>query len=227
MINVQINEQCFQSSDDFPLHGGHPGHPQRHGNVSEEPPPRPDQCAGPPHLLLGLRLPRLHHGQRVLHHLHHHREIHRGLLPPHISGGTRDLNGLKPREKYKELFKARVVTKGQKKILCSYLAPVLVMAVILNIPKMVSLAKLLFSQVKEFKHINSQSREMKHFQENMVGMELYLQINILYQVFHPLVTCCIFPLVTLTVLNLKIAKGKTVCSLMRLISIVTKLDYHK
>ena len=100
------------------------------------------------------------------------------------------------------------------------------MAVILNIPKMVSLAKLLFSQVKEFKHINSQSREMKHFQENMVGMELYLQINILYQVFHPLVTCCIFPLVTLTVLNLKIAKGKTVCSLMRLIFIVTKLDYH-
>ena len=125
------------------------------------------------------------------------------------------------------MFKARVVTKGQKKILCSYLAPVLVMAVILNIPKMVSLAKLLFSQVKEFKHINSQSREMKHFQENMVGMELYLQINILYQVFHPLVTCCIFPLVTLTVLNLKIAKGKTVCSLMRLIFIVTKLDYHK
>ena len=41
-------------------------------------------------------------------------------------------------------------------------------------------------------------------------MELYLQINILYQVFHPLVTCCIFPLVTLTVLNLKIVKGKTV-----------------
>ena len=42
---------------------------------------------------------------------------------------------------------ARVVTKGQKKILCSYLGPVLVMAVILNIPKMVSLAELLFSQV--------------------------------------------------------------------------------
>ena len=49
----------------------------------------------------------------------------------------------------------------------------------------------------------------KYFQENLVGQELYLQINILYQVFHPLVTCCIFPLVTLTVLNLKIVKGKT------------------
>ena len=48
----------------------------------------------------------------------------------------------------KSCLQARVVTKGQKKILCSYLLPVLVMAVILNIPKMVSLAKLLFSQVK-------------------------------------------------------------------------------
>ena len=45
-----------------------------------------------------------------------------------------------------------MVTKGQKKILCTYLVPVLVMAVILNIPKMVSLAKLLFSQVQQLIH---------------------------------------------------------------------------
>ena len=56
-------------------------------------------------------------------------------------------------------------------------------------------------------------------------MELYLQINILYQVFHPLVTCCIFPLVILTVLNLKIAKGKIYFGLMRQLFLVTKLDY--
>ena len=47
-------------------------------------------------------------------------------------------------------------------------------------------------------------------------MELYLQINILYQVFHPLLTCCIFPLVTLTLLNLKIAKGKIVFALIEM-----------
>ena len=46
-------------------------------------------------------------------------------------------------------IQARVVTKGQKKILCSYLVPVLVMAVILNVPKIVGLAQLLFSQVRE------------------------------------------------------------------------------
>ena len=52
-------------------------------------------------------------------------------------------------------YQARVVTKGQKKILCSYLVPGLVMAIILNIPKMVSLAKLLFSQVQHSPALSS------------------------------------------------------------------------
>ena len=61
-------------------------------------------------------------------------------------------------------------------------------------------------------------------------MEVFLQINILYQVFHPLVTCCIFPLVTLTVLNLKIAKGKILFGLIfspsdrfRILSYISKI----
>ena len=84
-------------------------------------------------------------------------------------------------------YQARVAEKGPILILCSYIIPAILGAVLLNIPKILSIG--------DFFHIDSMSPAIKN---------TYIKVAITYQVIHPLTTTCIIPILVLSILNTKI-----------------------
>ena len=84
-------------------------------------------------------------------------------------------------------YQARVVEKGSRWILWSYIIPCTLAAAFFNVPKIVQLSAL----------VNIHS--LSPIQRNM-----YIKFGIIYQVFHPLFTTCIIPILILSVLNYKI-----------------------
>ena len=84
-------------------------------------------------------------------------------------------------------YKIRLVKKGPRSILFRYLLPVLCCAITLNIPKMLQLLKILPMIPRNHE-------------------EMSIKAGIFYQVFHPVLTTCLAPIVILIVLNYKIVR---------------------
>ena len=84
-------------------------------------------------------------------------------------------------------YQARVAKKGSALILCSYIIPAILIAVLLNTPKILSIG--------DYFPLESMSPVMQH---------TYIQLSITYQVIHPLTTTCIVPIIVLSILNIKI-----------------------
>ena len=84
-------------------------------------------------------------------------------------------------------YQARVAKKGPFHIFYSYIFPAVFCALILNIPKILSIANVV--------NIDDMSPDMK---------SNYIRSSITYQIIHPLTTTCIIPIIVLTVLNIKI-----------------------
>ena len=87
-------------------------------------------------------------------------------------------------------YQTRVAERGHWWILSSYTIPVAFSAIILNIPKLLHLIKADF--VKDmFRH----------------HIAAYIKFGIIYQVFHPLSTTCLIPIIVLCFLNYRIFIG--------------------
>ena len=71
-------------------------------------------------------------------------------------------------------------------ILTSYLTPVIIAAIILNLPKILHISGLLTTMVSDAKMI--------------------MRVGIIYQVFHPTTTTCIIPLIIIIIINIKIVQ---------------------
>ena len=84
-------------------------------------------------------------------------------------------------------YQARVAEKGPFRIMCSYIIPAVLGAVLLNIPKIISIGN--------FFNLNEMSSDMK---------AIYIKGSIIYQMLHPLTTTCIIPIIVLAILNIKI-----------------------
>jgi hypothetical protein len=87
-------------------------------------------------------------------------------------------------------YQTRVVERGHWWILSSYIMPVMLIAIILNIPKLLHLAKMDF--VKNI---------FRHQRGN------YIKYGIISQLFHPLSTTCLLPIYVLCSLNYRIFIG--------------------
>ena len=87
-------------------------------------------------------------------------------------------------------YQARVAEKGHCRILSSYIIPVILIAIVLNTPKILSIG--------EFISINDISPDYKN---------IFIKVCIISQVFHPLTTTCLVPIILLSVLNYKIHHG--------------------
>ena len=87
-------------------------------------------------------------------------------------------------------YQARVAVKGHCRILSSYIIPAILIAIILNIPKILNIGKLF--------NIQEISPNYKN---------IYIKVSIISQVFHPLTTTFLIPIILLTFLNYKIVLG--------------------
>ena len=87
-------------------------------------------------------------------------------------------------------YQARMAQKGHSWILITYISPVILISICLNTPKLLNLSNIL--------SLNSIPLEHHH---------LYIKLSIMMQVFHPLLTTCIIPIIILIILNYKIYSG--------------------
>ena len=87
-------------------------------------------------------------------------------------------------------YQTRLVERGHWRILSSYIMPVMLIAIMLNIPKLLNLAKMEF--VKNM---------FRHHRGN------YIKFGIISQLFHPLSTTCLLPIIVLCILNYRIFLG--------------------
>ena len=99
-------------------------------------------------------------------------------------------------------YHTRVVERGHWRILSSYIMPDMLTAIMLNIPKLLHLAKM--DLVKNI---------FRHQRGN------YIKFGIIFQLFHPLSTTCLLPIIVLGFLNYKIFLGSK-----RIISASTNND---
>ena len=81
-------------------------------------------------------------------------------------------------------YKIKLTRRGYWRSIAYYVVPFIMAAVALNIPKIMQIGKLL-SSIREHK---------KNF----------IKAGIIYQIFHPLLTTCIIPIITLCILNYKV-----------------------
>ena len=101
-------------------------------------------------------------------------------------------------------YQSRVLARGHHFLLASYILPSILLAVLFNGPKLIQLMKII-----KYANISTQARFV------------YVQFGIIYQVssmepqgfynpslkvFHPLITCCIMPILITTYLNYKICQ---------------------
>jgi hypothetical protein len=94
-------------------------------------------------------------------------------------------------------YQTREVERGHWWILSSYIMPVMLTATMLNIPKLLHLSKM--DLVKDM------------FQHNRGN---YIKFGIISQLFHPLSTTCLLPIIILCFLNYRIFLGskRTLCT---------------
>ena len=81
-------------------------------------------------------------------------------------------------------YQTRSTKQGHWWILASYVVPVVVAAIIFNVPKLLQLAKILTAENISPEHQNS-----------------FIKVAIIFQVIHPLTTTCIIPVILLMYLN--------------------------
>ena len=95
------------------------------------------------------------------------------------------------------VYQARLAQKGHSWILTAYITPVILTSIFLNVPKLLNLSKIL--------SLNSIPPEHH---------TMYIKLFIIMQVFHPLITTCIIPIIILIILNYKIYTGsrRLLCS---------------
>ena len=84
-------------------------------------------------------------------------------------------------------YKIKLTRRGYWRSISYYIVPVIMAAVILNIPKILQISKLLTPLFRDHK---------KHF----------IRAGIIYQIFHPLLTTCMIPIIFLCILNYNVIK---------------------
>ena len=84
-------------------------------------------------------------------------------------------------------YKIKLTKRGYWWSISYYVIPVIISAIILNIPRILQIGKLLPAMFRDHK-------------------KTYIMAGIIYQIFHPLLTTCVIPIIVLCILNHKIIK---------------------
>ena len=105
-------------------------------------------------------------------------------------------------------YRIRLRTTERWKHLFWYIAPVILLAIICNIPLMINLLKV----TNQESHTHEQSRRRFtfywfHFQTDLIKNALYVRVNLYLRGLHPLATTGLIPFLLLVILNIKVVRG--------------------